>query len=186
MGLGSNRPHNNLSREAILASAFAELKNHLADTRLSPLYETAPLHVVDQGPFLNAAVSGLWSGGVRELLELIHQLEAKFGRDRSAETRWGERSLDIDILLFGDCVMAGPDLVIPHPLLKERAFALRPLLDLWPDAAEPGTGQPYREILAALPPQGVCPFGSAPACVRSMVSSDSMVSSGMPPITGAV
>jgi len=158
LGLGSNRPHNNLTREAILASAFAELQNHLADARLSPLYETAPLHVTDQGVFLNGAVSGFWDGGARELLELIHNVEAEFGRDRSAEIRWGERSLDIDILLFGDCVMSETDLVIPHPMLKQRAFALRPLLDLWPDAAEPGTGLLYRDILASLPPQGIRPF----------------------------
>jgi len=158
VGLGSNRPHDDLSREAILASAFAELRNHLADARLSPLYETAPLHVVDQAAFLNGAVSGFWDGGARELLELIHKVEAKFGRDRSAEIRWGERSLDIDILLFGDCIIAEPDLVIPHPMLKGRAFALRPLLDLWPDAAEPGTGLLYREILAGLPPQNIIPF----------------------------
>jgi 2-amino-4-hydroxy-6-hydroxymethyldihydropteridine diphosphokinase len=142
----------------VLFSAIAELKNHLADLSPSPLYETAPLYVADQGPFLNVAVSGFWDGGARKLLELIQKVEAQFGRDRSAERRWGERSLDIDILLFGGYVVEEPDLVIPHPRLKERAFALRPLLDLWPDAAEPETGAPYRTILAGLPPQEIRRF----------------------------
>jgi 2-amino-4-hydroxy-6-hydroxymethyldihydropteridine diphosphokinase len=109
---------------------------------------------------LNAAVLGFWDAGARMLLELVHRIEAQFGRDRSAERRWGERSMDIDILLFGEDVVAEPDLVIPHPLLKERAFALRPLLDLCPDAVEPETGIPYRKMLAELPPQEICRFVS--------------------------
>jgi 2-amino-4-hydroxy-6-hydroxymethyldihydropteridine diphosphokinase len=158
LGLGSNRPHNGQSREEVLLSAFEELKKHLAEARLSPLYETAPLYVTDQGPFLNAAVVGLWNESARKLLELIQDIEAQFGRNREAERRWGERSLDIDILLFGEVVVAEPDLVIPHPRLKERAFALRPLLDLCPDALDPETGAPYRDILAQLPPQEIVRF----------------------------
>jgi 2-amino-4-hydroxy-6-hydroxymethyldihydropteridine diphosphokinase len=142
----------------VLFLAFAELKNWLSGLASSPLYETAPLYVTDQGPFLNAAVSGFWDGNAGKLLELVQKVEAQFGRDRSTERRWGERSMDIDILLFGDYIVEEPDLVIPHPRLKERAFALRPLLDLWPDATEPETGVPYRKILAELPPQEIRRF----------------------------
>lgn len=167
LGLGSNLPYMGLSREEILFAAFDKLQKHLTDSRLSPLYEAAPLYVPGQGPFLNAAVTGFWhiennnddaASGAQEMLALIHRIEAIFGRNRAAETHWGERTLDIDILLFGAYVVDKPDLHIPHLLLKQRAFALRPLLDLWPDAAEPVTGFFYRDILASLPPQEIRPY----------------------------
>ncbi|GHV85840.1 hypothetical protein AGMMS50230_14480 [Spirochaetia bacterium] len=149
---------------------MAELSGVLSGLRASPLYKTAPLHVTDQAPFLNMAVSGCFNAldgssaarnsAAQKLLVLIKAIETRHGRNRSAERRWGERSLDIDILLFGDTVLsiAEPDLVIPHPRLKERAFALRPLLDLWPGAVEPGTGLAYREILAGLGGQEITPL----------------------------
>jgi 2-amino-4-hydroxy-6-hydroxymethyldihydropteridine diphosphokinase len=131
---------------------------------VSPFYETAPLHVSGQPPFLNAAVLGFFSSqredaentaAAGELLRTVQAIEAQYGRNRSVERRWGERSLDIDILLFGGAVIKEADLVIPHPRLKERAFALRPLLDLLPAAREPETGLAYSSVLAALPDQGV-------------------------------
>jgi 2-amino-4-hydroxy-6-hydroxymethyldihydropteridine diphosphokinase len=103
--------------------------------------------------FLNTAVSGCYDGGPWELLDEIHRIEAAYGRDRSRERRWGERTLDIDILLFGGLVVAeGPGLEIPHPRLHERRFALEPLLELSPDARDPRTGRYFREICAELPP----------------------------------
>jgi 2-amino-4-hydroxy-6-hydroxymethyldihydropteridine diphosphokinase len=133
--------------------------------------------VTDQPPFINAAAAGYFSppgssAGKRpagpeaeaaiRLLRAVQGIEALYGRNRAGERRWGERSLDIDILLFGDAPIAAPDLSIPHPRLAERAFALRPLLDLLPEAVEPGTGRPYKEILAALPDQGVEVFTPRP------------------------
>lgn len=109
----------------------------------------------DQDKFFNTAVMGFYSGTPGELLSAIHEIEAFFGRDRSGERRWGERTLDIDILLFGNRIVNEEDLQIPHPRLKERRFALQPLLELSPDAAEPGTGVPYRDICQSLPDQGV-------------------------------
>ena len=161
LGLGSNRPFKTLSCGEILSSAAAELQKSFGEFRLSPLYKTAPLHVTEQPYFYNAAGAGYFIAetadiaGARKLLHLIHMIEKQYGRDRSQEKRWGERSLDIDILLFGDVVTAENDLIIPHPRLKERAFALRPLLDLLPDAVDPATGERYSEILAALPWQEI-------------------------------
>ena len=123
--------------------------------RQASIYETEPQLVKDQNPFLNTAVSGFFQGSPGELLTLIHQIEAQFGRDRSKEQRWGERSLDIDILLFGNLVLATEDLIIPHPRLEERRFALEPLLELWPAARSPLTGASYAQICGALPDQGV-------------------------------
>ena len=94
----------------------------------------------------------------RELLSLLHEIEARFGRNRALEKRWGERFLDIDILLFGDLTLAESSLVIPHPRLKERRFALQPLLDILPCALEPGTGLSYRGVCESLPDQGVARF----------------------------
>ena len=155
LGLGSNMPYRNFSCAGIINSAAADLQKILTNAALSPLYKTAALYVTDQAPFINAALSGFFSGPVIKLLELIQKTEARYGRDRSKERRWGERTLDIDILLFGDLICSNDDLVIPHQRLKERAFALRPLLDLLPEAAEPGTGKKYREILAQLPNQEI-------------------------------
>ena len=111
--------------------------------------------MTDQNRFINTAVMGYYPGTPRELLSRMQGIEAKFGRDRSKERRWGERLLDIDILLFGDLIINEPDLIIPHPRLKERCFALEPLLELLPDAEEPGTFLSYREICKTLPDQGV-------------------------------
>ena len=157
LGLGSNTPCKDISCTGIINAAAAELKKTLANVKLSPLYKTEPLHVTDQSPFINAALSGFFPESADKLLELIQKVEAKYGRDRSKERRWGERTLDIDILLFGDLVMSEDALTIPHPRLKERAFALQPLLDLLPDEAEPGTGKKYRDILAQLPYQEIEP-----------------------------
>jgi len=155
LGLGSNLPYKGLSCVELVNSAAADLQATLTEFRLSPLYKTAPLHVTDQEMFINAAVTGFTVHAARKLLGIVHETEARYGRDRAAERRWGERSLDIDILLFGDMVVTEDDLVIPHPRLKERAFALRPLLDLLPDAREPGTGKKYRTMLKALPFQEI-------------------------------
>ena len=111
--------------------------------------------MTDQNRFINTAVSGFYGNSPLELLSSIQNIETRFGRNRSCERRWGERLLDIDILLFGDIALAEPDLQIPHPRLKERRFALEPLLELLPEAIEPGTGLSYKKICQALPDQGV-------------------------------
>ena len=151
LGLGSNLGD---SRK-IIFDAIEAIKEFLAETRNSSLYETDPLYVTDQSKFINAAVSGFYCGTARELLYRVNEIEARFGRDRSREKRWGERFLDVDILLFGDRRITEDDLEIPHARLKERRFALEPLLELLPDATEPGTGISYRTVCDALPDQGV-------------------------------
>jgi 2-amino-4-hydroxy-6-hydroxymethyldihydropteridine diphosphokinase len=162
LGLGSNKSQEGKPAELLLGYAAAELGSILGDFRVSPVYRSAPLYVTDQSPFLNAAAAGFFPAGgegkvppARKLLDAAMAIESGHGRNRALERRWGERSLDIDILLFGEEIINEPDLVIPHPRLVERAFALRPLLDLLPDAVEPGTLRPYRDILQALPPQDI-------------------------------
>jgi 2-amino-4-hydroxy-6-hydroxymethyldihydropteridine diphosphokinase len=123
----------------------------LGDMRAAALIETEPLYVLDQPRFFNTAVSGFWDFSPPELLEAVHGIEASYGRNRSRERRWGERTLDIDILLFGDLIISEPPrLEIPHPRLRERSFALRPLVELLPEARDPVTGRLFREILAEI------------------------------------
>jgi 2-amino-4-hydroxy-6-hydroxymethyldihydropteridine diphosphokinase len=145
LGLGSNRGDS----PAILAGAIEKLRGVLTGLRAASIIETDPLYVLDQPRFLNTAVSGFFTRSPRELLTLIHGIEASYGRDRSRERRYGERTLDIDILLFGNQVIFEPPILeIPHPRLNERPFALEPLLELLPEAKDPVTGRPFRDILA--------------------------------------
>ena len=165
LGLGSNRGDTQRDSSRIVLDAIAELGKFLTELRSASLYVTDPLYVTDQARFINTVVCGYYPDlntrassdiqTARELLYCIHYIESRFGRDRVHERRWGERLLDIDILLFGDLVLNESDLIIPHPRLNERRFALEPLLELLPDAAEPGTGLSYRSICEALPDQGV-------------------------------
>ena len=146
------------SRQIIL-DAIQALGLVLTELTSASLYETDPLHVTDQGCFLNTVVCGLYQKSPEELLDQIHLVEARFGRDRTKERRWGERTLDIDILLFGDLVLSSKTLEIPHPRLHERRFALEPLLELRPEICCPKTKIPYRETCDKLPPQGVRKLG---------------------------
>jgi 2-amino-4-hydroxy-6-hydroxymethyldihydropteridine diphosphokinase len=148
LGIGSNRGDS----LAILTGALGRLDKILKDMKTAAIIETDPLYVLDQPRFLNTAVSGFWDFSPPALLEAVQGLEAFYGRDRSRERRWGERTLDIDILLFGDLVISEPPrLEIPHPRLRERRFALEPLVELLPGARDPITGRLFREILAEIP-----------------------------------
>ena len=164
LGIGSNLGDS----RRIVRQAVTALEQVLTELRSASLYETAPLYVTDQGRFINTAVSGFYDGSPGQLLFCLHEIERGFGRDRSKEQRWGERTLDIDILLFGELAAvfpacaSGTSLEIPHPRLKERRFALEPLLELWPEALEPGTGLSYRSVCDTLPDQGVRRIFAAP------------------------
>jgi 2-amino-4-hydroxy-6-hydroxymethyldihydropteridine diphosphokinase len=96
----------------------------------SPVYETAPVGVLDQPPFLNL-VAGLDTTLTPEdLLAVLHRCERAAGRRREREVRWGPRLLDLDLLLFEGETRAGPDLILPHPRMWERGFVTVPLRDL--------------------------------------------------------
>lgn len=131
LGLGSNKKFSCLSPDEILGGAIFELSKILHNIEISSVYRTKAMYVVDQEDFYNMALVGLLDDGIcaRALLEKIHEIEAAFGRDREKEIRFGPRSLDIDIEFFGRQKILEPDLQIPHPRLKERAFVLTPLLE---------------------------------------------------------
>jgi 2-amino-4-hydroxy-6-hydroxymethyldihydropteridine diphosphokinase len=152
LGLGSNQGDS----LRILERAVTALGELLTDLRQASVYKTAPLHVLDQAWFFNTAAAGFFRGEPEYLLEALHRIEAAHGRDRKKERRFGERPLDIDILLFGDRIISlGPLLEVPHPRLRERRFALEPLLELLPDAKDPASGESYRDICNTLTTQEI-------------------------------
>jgi 2-amino-4-hydroxy-6-hydroxymethyldihydropteridine diphosphokinase len=129
VALGSNLG----DREGHLAHARQRLAA-LPHTRLiaaSGIEETLPLGPVPQGPYLNQMALLDTSLTPGELLAHLHAIEAERGRERAV--RWGPRTLDLDIVRFGDIELSGPDLVVPHPELRHREFWLREIAEL--DAA---------------------------------------------------
>lgn len=105
----------------------------------SPLYRSAPLGPQDQPDYINA-VAALETGlAPLELLEALRTIEVQHGRRRDG-SRWGPRTLDLDILLYGDLQRDTPELTLPHPGLHERAFVLYPLFDVAPGLQIPGRG----------------------------------------------
>jgi 2-amino-4-hydroxy-6-hydroxymethyldihydropteridine diphosphokinase len=151
LGLGSNLGDS----KATLLAAFERLALLLAEARISSFWRSRARYYADQPDFVNAVVSGKTGLSPRELLAAVNAIEAEFGRNRSAEIRKGPRPLDIDILLYGRRLIAESDLIIPHAALRERKFALLPLLELAPGLEDPASGAPYASILASLPPQGI-------------------------------
>lgn len=120
--------------------------------RASALYESEPWGVREQPPYLNAALEVVTTLPPEELLAACKRIEAACGRVPTY--RWGPRPADLDILVYGDVVREDPDLTLPHPRLRERVFALRPLADLAPGLVLPGGGNPA-DLCRALPDQGV-------------------------------
>jgi 2-amino-4-hydroxy-6-hydroxymethyldihydropteridine diphosphokinase len=115
---------------------------------LSRLRETEPVGVTEQAPFLNGAVALETSLRPRELLDVLLRVERELGRVRDGE-RWGPRTIDLDLLVYGDETVDEPGLNVPHPRLHERRFALEPLAELDPELAIPGLG-PVSEALSKL------------------------------------
>jgi 2-amino-4-hydroxy-6-hydroxymethyldihydropteridine diphosphokinase len=150
LGLGSNKGRSS----EILASAAARLSSVIKDLRASSVYLSRPLYVTDQADFLNMAATGECSLTPLGLLDAVQAIEADFGRDRSSERPKGERSLDIDILLYGEEDILHPRLVVPHPRMLERKFVLLPLLELEPELALPD-GRRLAEAYDALGTQGI-------------------------------
>jgi 2-amino-4-hydroxy-6-hydroxymethyldihydropteridine diphosphokinase len=121
--------------------------------RRSHIYETEPQDVRDQPWFLNLVVEAETDLFPKQLLARLQQIERQLGRKRS--TPKGPRTIDIDILLYGDSVIETDELVVPHPRLPERRFVLEPLAELAPDLRHPVTRRSIGELLAGLSSQRV-------------------------------
>ena len=145
IGIGSNVG----DRVENLRQALEHLAGIMSLERLSATYETAPRYVLDQPPFLNMAVGGDTPLEPLLLLETLKKFEIDIGRVPTEE-RYGPRAIDLDILFYGSDVVNEPGLSIPHPLMAEREFVLRPLADIAPNFRHPIMGRSVAEILSLL------------------------------------
>ena len=137
-------------RHAYLEAGLREVAE-LPSTRLvavSRAYETPPLGPVEQPDFLNAVFAIETSLAPVPLLAALLAAEKKHQRQR--RIHWGPRTLDLDLLLYGERVVKSADLTLPHPHIHERSFVLVPLCEIAPHLSHPITGQPFAEYLAAL------------------------------------
>jgi 2-amino-4-hydroxy-6-hydroxymethyldihydropteridine diphosphokinase len=116
-------------------------------------YVTPPWGDVEQAPFVNACVEIDTSLDPHALLFVLQKIEAKFGRDRAKELRWGPRTLDLDLIAYDDVSIARPELTLPHPRLFERAFVLVPLAEIAPDRVI--GGRSVASALAGLSTEGI-------------------------------
>jgi len=148
IALGSNLG----DRMANIEAAIAALAERVTVRTRSPVYETDPKYVTDQPRFLNMALSGETDLDPSDLLAFLKGIEARLGRQ--AGVRYGPRPIDLDILFYGDECIERPELKIPHPLMAERAFVLKPLADIAPGTLHPVTGRSVAEMLAALQDNG--------------------------------
>jgi len=151
IALGSNLG----DRAGYLLLALSRLSS-LPQTRLSRLsqvYQTDPVGPPGQEPYLNM-VAEIESGlEPQSLMQALLEIEKSLGRERTV--RWGARTLDLDLLLYGEWVADIPQLTLPHPRLHERAFVLAPLCDLIPEARHPNLGMTYRQLLERVDSKGV-------------------------------
>jgi len=149
VGLGSNLG----DREAQIRLALDALRQ-VAETRVvrvSSIYDTEPVGEPNQPNFLNAVALIDTQLSARQLLWNLQLIERRLGRVRTQ--RWGPRTIDLDLLLFGDLVLDEPDLKIPHLELTRRAFVLVPLVELDPLLVHPESGETLLQILSRLDPR---------------------------------
>lgn len=145
VSLGSNiAPRRNL------AAALPLLAAHFDPLRISPVYE-CPAVGFEGDPFLNLVVGFSTQDNLASVLDFLRGIEHDFGR-RRGEAKFAPRSLDLDIILFGDQVGEEAGLRLPRADILRYAFVLKPLADLAPDATHPELGQTYRELWESLQP----------------------------------
>jgi 2-amino-4-hydroxy-6-hydroxymethyldihydropteridine diphosphokinase len=150
--MGANLPSPAGPPEATLAAAADRLASMSSVIARSSLYSTTPVGFANQPRFLNAVIALETKLTPLELLGALLIMEKSFGRSRFNSPTNGPRTLDLDILLYGDFVVGGASLVIPHPRLTERAFVLVPLNEIAPDTVDPCSGTTVSQLLKSLVP----------------------------------
>ncbi len=147
VGIGSNLGE----PESQIAVALEQLaaEDGIEVVAVSTLRETEPVGYLDQPSFLNGAAQLETALPPRELLERLLEIESRLGRVRGEGPRFGPRTIDLDLLLYGDETIDEPGLTVPHPRLWERRFVLEPLAELAPGLDIPGLG-PVQALLAEL------------------------------------
>jgi 2-amino-4-hydroxy-6-hydroxymethyldihydropteridine diphosphokinase len=142
IALGSNLG----DRQAHLRSAIEALLPALSPLRVSSFHETEPVDVTGPAPmFLNAAAIGESDLSAPAVLDLLLAVEQQFGRERPYGG--APRTIDLDLILYGESVIAAPGLIVPHPRFRERRFVLEPLAEIAPEWVDPVTRKTIRELL---------------------------------------
>jgi 2-amino-4-hydroxy-6-hydroxymethyldihydropteridine diphosphokinase len=145
IALGSNLG----DREVQLRAAIVSLSPVFSRLRVSSFYETEPVDVPEAQPmFLNAAATGESELSAHAILDALLAIEQRFGRERPYAG--APRTLDLDLILYGDTVINAPDLTVPHPRFRERRFVLEPLAEIAANWVDPVTGKTIRELLDTL------------------------------------
>lgn len=149
IGIGSNL---GLREENCLKAIELLREKNIRVKKQSAMYETLPEGIKDQHGFINMAVETETDLPARKLLDMLKDIERQIGREEAI--RWGPRLIDLDILLYDDLILKEPDLEIPHPLLHERVFVLKPLLEIAPEAVHPVLRKRIRELIKPNPTSG--------------------------------
>ena len=145
VALGSNLG----DRHAHLDHAVARLRSLLQQLAVSRYHDTVPVGVTGPQPiYLNAVAVGSTALAPRDLLDALLAIEAERGRERPHPN--AARTLDLDLILYGDRAIDEPGLVVPHPRFRERRFVLEPLVEVAPDFRDPVTGKSARQLLGDL------------------------------------
>ncbi len=150
VGLGANLGEPRRQVETALKELSGLPRTRVA--KASSLYRSAPLGYANQPEFVNAVAQLETQLEAPQLLAALQAIEARHGRGRSFAN--APRTLDLDLLLFGSSTLEGPGLTIPHPRMHERAFVLKPLIEIAPEAQVPGRGA-ARDLLARCRDQAV-------------------------------
>ena len=152
IALGSNLGNSLASLEQSLK--ILDKTSGISVVKVSSWYRTKPIGP-PQPDYLNGCAILAVEQTPEELLVLLQALELQFGRVRSKETRWGARTLDLDIILYGNLMIKTPELTIPHPRMRERAFVLVPLAEIAPDWQEPISQKAIAQLVAEVDSSGV-------------------------------
>lgn len=154
IGLGSNL--DNPQQQILSAIEDIAVIEKTSLQQQSSLYSSPPMGPQDQPDYVNAVVAVETALVPHQLLDVLQQIEQKHGRVR--QRHWGERTLDLDILLFADKVIEDERLTVPHPGISDRAFVVYPLAEIAPDLQIPGLGK-LADIKANCPPNGLQQIG---------------------------
>ncbi|MFM2482154.1 2-amino-4-hydroxy-6-hydroxymethyldihydropteridine diphosphokinase [Celerinatantimonas sp. YJH-8] len=169
IGLGSNLKNPKQQLQAAI-QALAALE-HCRFITASGLYASQPMGPQDQPDYMNAVIALETSLEAHQLLDCTQKIELDQGRVRKSE-RWGPRTLDLDLLLYGDQVINSERLTIPHYGLEQREFVLIPLAEIAPELRLPGHQQKVSQLAAAIDPNGLVCIEDEAQWARPLLISD--------------